>query len=304
MPINLTSVRNELFPGLAAITGQYDQIPSQWDKIFDRHDSRMVREIHSDMAFLGLPYFKGEGAATMADNQAGDRFTYQIEHNEVGLLYAITRKAIDDNLYKEQFRESNLGLQRSFSQFKEILCANVLSNGNVYNAPAIGDGQPLFSTVHPIDGGVFGNRPSIDMDLGEAALLSAQIAIRTNFRDNRGLKIMARAKKLIVPPALEPVAVRLTKTELRPGTSDNDVNAIKSVSGGISEGYAVMDFLASPFAWFIKTDIPGLRYYDRVKFEMSMQTDFDTDNLKVKGYERYGVGYINPRCAWGTFPTS
>ena len=46
-----------------------------------------------------------------------------------------------------------------------------------------------------------------------------------------GLKVFARARKLIVPTALEPIAIRLTKTELRPGTSDNDVNAIMMTCG-------------------------------------------------------------------------
>ena len=304
MPVNLISIRNELYPGLKAITGLYDKIPAQWDKVFDPDTSSEVIERHSDMAFLGLATFKNEGAAVVYDNNAGDRFLYNIEHQEVGLAYAITRKAIDDNQYRSKFRTSNLGLQNSFNQFKEMLCANVLANGYTYLSAQGGDGQPLFSVAHPIDGGTFANRPAVDMDLGEGSLISGMLSIRANFRDNRGLKIMARADKLIVPVQLEAVAARLTKTELRPGTSDNDINAIKSVSGGIRNGYAVMDWLPSPFAWFIKTSIPGLKYYQRVPFEMDMMTDFETDNLKVKGYERYGVGYINPRAAWGTFPTS
>ena len=130
------------------------------------------------------------------------------------------------------------------------------------------------------------------------------IAIRTNFKDQAGLKIFARGRKLIVPPQLEPVAIRLTKTELRPGTADNDVNAILSTAGGLAEGYMVNDFLTSQFAWFMLTNIAGLAYMKRIAFETDMQVDFVTDNLLVKAYERYSLSYFNWRAIWATFPTS
>jgi len=43
---------------------------------------------------------------------------------------------------------------------------------------------------------------------------------------------------------------------------------------------------------------------ERKPFEMDMQVDFITDNLLVKGYERYIFGYNDPRAIWGNFPTS
>jgi hypothetical protein len=116
------------------------------------------------------------------------------------------------------------------------------------------------------------------------------IAVRTNFRDLAGLKVFARARKLIVPPALEPVAIRLCKTELRPGTADNDVNAILSLSGGLPEGFIVLDFLTSNFAWFLTTNIEGLIHMLRIPYESDMWVDNVTDNLLVKSYERYSFG--------------
>jgi hypothetical protein len=52
----------------------------------------------------------------------------------------MTRKAIDDNLYKTQFTPSNLGLMESFHQTKEIYGANILNTGTTYNANIQGDG--------------------------------------------------------------------------------------------------------------------------------------------------------------------
>jgi hypothetical protein len=129
------------------------------------------------------------------------------------------------------------------------------------------------------------------------------ISIRTNFKDQAGLKIFARGRRLVIPPQLEPVAIRLTKSELRPGTSDNDVNAIMMTAGGLSEGYIVNDYLTDTNNWFLLTNIDGLAYMERVKFESDMQVDFVTDNLLVKGYERYSFGYYNWRSIFGSFPT-
>jgi hypothetical protein len=256
------------------------------------------------MRYLGLASLKNEGGAVSFDNNAGERYVWNQEHFEIGLGYAITRKAIDDNLYKIQFTPTNLGLIESFAQTKEIFGAAILNNATTFDPKVQGDGQALCSTAHPIDGSTIANRPSVDVDLNESTLLNGMISVRQNFRDLAGLKVFARGRKLIVPPTLEPVAIRLLKTELRPGTADNDVNAIHTTAGGLPEGYLVMDFLTSNFAWFLLTNIKGLVYMDRIPYEMDMQVDFTTDNLLVKGYERYSFGYYNWRSVYGSFPTS
>jgi hypothetical protein len=256
------------------------------------------------MRYLGLAQLKTEGGQTQFDNSAGERYVYNQEDMEIGLGYAMTRKAIDDNLYKTQFHPANLGLTESFHHTKEIYGANVLNTATTYNALVGGDGVALCSTAHPIDGQTIANTPTTQVDLNEATLLNSMISIRTNFRDQAGLKMFARGRKLILPPQLEPVGIRLTKTELRPGTADNDVNAILSTAGGIPEGYMVMDFLTSSFAWFLLTNIAGLAYMRRIAFETDMQVDFTTDSLLVKGYERYSLNYFNWRSIFGNFPTS
>ena len=304
MAVNLSAIKDLLLPGLRGVEGKYEMIPSQYDKIFTKHDSKMALERTAEMRYLGLAQLKTEGGQTAFDNNAGERFVYNQEHTEIALGYAITRKAIDDNLYKTQFHPSNLGLIESFQQTKEIYGANVLNTATTYNASVGGDGVALCSTAHPIDGGTVANTPTTQVDLNEATLLNAMIAVRTNFKDQAGLKVFARARKLIVPPQLEPIAIRLLKTELRPGTADNDVNAIMTTAGGLPEAYMTNDFLTSAYAWFLLTNIDGLSYMERVKYEMDMQVDFVTDNLLVKGYERYSFGYYNWRSIYGSFPTS
>src|ERR1700692_3780314 len=133
MAINLSAIKDLLLPGLRGVTGKYDQIPSQYDKVFTKFDSKLALERTAEMRYLGLAQLKTEGGQTAFDNNAGERYVYNQEHNEIALGYAITRKAIDDNLYKAEFGPSNDGLMESFVQTEEIYGANILNNGNVFN---------------------------------------------------------------------------------------------------------------------------------------------------------------------------
>ena len=279
-------------------------IPSQYDKIYTKFDSKLALERTAELRFLGYAQMKSEGGQTAFDNGAGERFMWNQEHTEIGLGYAITRKAIDDNVYKTQFHPSNLGLIESFQQTKEIFAANLFNTATTYNTAVGGDGVALLSAAHPTDFGNIANTPTTQVDLNEATLLNAMVSIRVNFRDQAGLKIFARGRKLLIAPQNEPVAIRLTKTELRPGTNDNDVNAILTTAGGLPEGYITNDYLTNSPWWFLLTNIQGLSWMQRIAFETDMQVDFVTDNLLVKAYERYSFSYNNWRSVWGSTPST
>ena len=306
MPVSLDSAYDLLQPGLYKVTGMYDEIPTQYSKVFTKRQSNMAAERSVQVAFLGAAQYKTEGGQTAFDNNAGERFVWNAVHNEVGLGYAITRPAIDDNLYKAQFKPTNLGLQRSFKEFKEAQGAAIFNNGTTYDSTIGGDGQAFFSTAHPVDGGTVANTPTVQVDLNESSLGAAQIAVRSNWVDERGLKISAKAKKCIVPTALQPVIIRLQESELRPGTANNDVNTIMRMDDGSMTKFMVWDYLTSSRAWFVLTDVAedSLVLMQRINYETDMQVDFTSDNLLVKGYERYVFTINDWRGAYGSFPTS
>ena len=110
-------------------------------------------------------------------------------------------------------------------------------------------------------------------------------------------------------PALQPnaaakagmfEATRIVRSELQSGTANNDINAMRSM-GIFMEDPMVNHFLTDSDSWFITTDAPdGLKMYQRKPRVIRRESDFDTDNLKVKGIERYSFGWSDWRGVWGS----
>jgi phage major head subunit gpT-like protein len=298
---NTAQIRNLLLPGVYNIPGKYNEHQKQYTEIFKTRKSKMALERAVAVRFVGLAREVGEGEATPYDNSPGQVYTYNFTHREIKLAYTITRKAIDDNLYSSQFDDQNLGLVRAFVQAKEIFAADVLNTGNVYNPSIGGDGVALFSAAHPVAGATISNYSTAE--LNEATLMNTMVQQKSGFRDYAGLRTNITPQKLLVPPQLEAVAARIVYAELRPGTANNDPNVLNRVAGGLKGGYAVNQYFTSQSSWFVKSDCEGLVHFERIPFETDIRSEFQTDNLQVKGYERYSFGFDDWRAVSGSFPT-
>jgi len=293
MAISRAQLLKELLPGLNALFGlEYARYGEEHKEIYETEKSERSFEEETKLSGFSAAPVKPEGTALSYDN-AQEAFTARYNHETIALGFSITEEAIEDNLYDSLSARYTKGLARAMAYTKQVKAAAVLNNG--FNATIVGgDGQPLFSTAHPlISGGTNANTPSTPADLNETSLENAVIQIAA-WTDERGLLIAARPKKLIVPPALMFVATRLLETELRVGTNNNDINALKN-NGSIPEGYTVNHFLTAPNAWFLTTDVPnGMKHFERVPLQNSMDGDFDTGNVRYKSRERYSFGYSDP----------
>lgn len=303
MAINLASIFAELQPGLMAVTGKYKEVPFEFNGIFVKKSSKLNVEKTVQARFLGIGQLKTDGQSVAYDNNAGDRYTYNMQPVGAGLGYVITRNALADCLYKDTFTPANLGLQRSMSSFWNTQAAYLFNTASTYNSAVAGDGLSLLNTGHLIDGGTFANTSSTPQSLNEASLIAAIKAVPTTFVDQAGLFIDVTTEKLLIPWNLRDVALRLLESELRPGTANNDPNVIQKLHGGISD-LVTSRYLTSNYAWWLTTSVEGLIEIEREPFEMSMFTDFDSDNLKVKCYERKGYFYNDPRAVYGQMATA
>ena len=298
MAITRSQLLKELEPGLNALFGmEYDRYDNEHAEIFDTENSDRAFEEEVMLSGFGQAPTKGEGAAIAYDT-AGEAFTARYTHETIALAFAITEEAVEDNLYDRLLARYTRALARSMANTKQVKAAAVLNNAfnSTYKG---GDGVELCATNHPTTGGGnFANELATAADLNETSLEQALIDIAA-FIDERGLKIATRGLKMIVPSALQFTAERILVSDLRVGTADNDVNAIKSM-GLLPQGYRVNHFLTDPDAWFIKTDAPnGLKHFVRSPMKTAMEGDFETGNVRYKARERYSFGWSDPRGIFG-----
>jgi len=299
MAISRSQLLKELLPGLNALFGlEYKRYGEEHKELYEIESSERSFEEETKLSGFSAAPVKNEGGAISYDN-AQEAFTARYSHETIALGFSITEEAIEDNLYDSLSARYTKALARAMAYTKQVKGASVLNNGFSSSYKG-GDGVALFSAAHPlVNGGTNSNVPPTPVDLNETALEAATIQIAA-WTDERGLLIAAKPRKLVIPPNLMFVATRLLETNLRVGTTDNDINAIKN-NGTIPEGYTVNHFLTDTNGWFLLTDVPnGLKMFERTPLQNSMDGDFDTGNVRYKSRERYSFGWSDPLGAWGS----
>ena len=301
MAISRAQLLKELLPGLNALFGlEYATYKEEHRELYETETSERSFEEETKLSGFQAAPVKNEGSAIAYDN-AQEAWTARYNHETIAQGFSLTEEAIEDNLYDSLSARYTKALARSMAYTKQVKGAAVLNNGFTNSSQYYGgDGVPLFSASHPlVSGGTNSNIPTTAADLNETSLEAAVIQISL-WTDERGLLIASKPKKLVVPPSLQFVATRLLETELRVGTADNDINAIKN-NGSISGGYTVNHYLTDTNAWFLCTDVPnGMKHFIRTPLANSMDGDFDTGNVRYKSRERYSFGWSDPLGMFGS----
>lgn len=299
MAISRAQIFKELLPGLNKLFGlEYSRYENEHAEIFMTETSDRSFEEEQKLSGFGAAPVKREGAAIAYDS-AQEAWTARYTHETIAMGFAITEEAVEDNLYDSLSARYTKALARAMAYTKQVKAASILNNA--FNSSYLGgDGKELCATDHPlISGGTNANEPSVAADLNETSLENAVIDIAA-WTDERGLLVAYQPKKLILPPALQWTATRLLKTDLRVGTADNDVNALRT-NGAIPGGYSINHYLTDPDAWFLTTDVTdGLKFFVRAPLKTGMDQDFDTSNYRYKARERYSFGWSDPLGIYGS----
>lgn len=297
VPMTRGDLAKLLWPGLNAIFGQeYAEHPEIYPKLFMYNKSTKAYEEDVGLTGTGLVPVKEEGSPVTLDSMA-QGFIKRYTHITYASGFKVTMEAYEDNQYQlsQQMLRSPRALAYSMRQTKETIAANVFNRG--FNSDYAGaDGKELFATDHQNAGGAGGtyqNELSTAADLSEAAIEQASIDMG-GWENDRGLKINAQIKTLVVPTALKFEAYRITKSVLRPGTSDNDTNALRAM-GTIPE-IVVSPYLTDTDAWFLITDVPdGLKYFERMPDTFDTENEFLTKDAVFTGMFRCSFGWTDPR---------
>ena len=268
----------------------------EYTKIFNIEDSDKQSEKDSyESGFVQMPE-KSEGSTATYDTiLPGISKTYT--HKTYALGYEITEEAIEDNLRTpETFNKLPQALRRSGTETIEVTSANIFNTG--FSTTGF-DGVPLFSASHPtLDGGTQANTPAVQADLSVTSLTAGLTAIE-KFVDEKGLKRPTKAVMLAVPTDLWNVADELVKSDFKPYTANNEVNAIQRKD----LQYFIWHYLTDTDAWFLLSEKEQhkLKFYWRVRLgELKRGTDFDSTNLKHLSRMRFSVGYSHYMGTYGT----
>lgn len=288
-------ILNESFDGI------YSQRADEWKKFLDE-STGIPRSYHEE------PVMYGFGAAPeLPDGQAvtyqsgGVLYSARYQYKVYGLAFAITKILQEDGDHIRVGTTFSKHLAQSLIETKETLAANILNRA--FNTSYLGgDGKALIVNDHPIIGGTASNVLTTSAALSQTSLEQMLIQIRQAV-DNNGKKIRLNPEKLVVSPQNVFQAEVLLKSVLRAGTANNDINPVKSL-GILSGDVADIARLTSATAWYVKTNAPeGLKLLKRRGLEKSMEGDFETDSVRYKATERYGVGWTDWRAIFGTAGT-
>ena len=298
MALNRALFTKQLNLGLNTVFGmEYDRYPEQWRSLYSTEQSMKAFEEDVQMIGFGAAPTKAEGAMINYDS-GREGFVSRYVHETVALAFAITEEAEEDGLYGSLGAKYARALARSMQHTKEIKGANIFNTATTTSLG--GDGQPLLNGSHPLGGGgTASNILGTPADLSETSLETLLVQISTAV-DDRSIPIALSGRKLAVPPGLIFIAERIIKSNLRPGTADNDINAMRNM-GMIPEGVVVNQRFTNPDQYFILTDCPdGMKHFVRAPIKKAVEGDFETGNLRYKCRERYSFGFTDWRGVYGS----
>ena len=275
--------------------GVYNQRTDEYKKIFVEENG-IPRAYHEEVVLYGF------GAAPILPDgtpvtydEGGQLFVQRYQYNVYGLAFALTKVLVEDGDHIRVGSSYSKHLAQSMDETLETVTANHLNRAFTAGFNG-GDGVPLCSASHPVIGGVQSNLLT-SAALSQTSLEQALIQVR-QAQDARWKKIRLTPKQLVVAPANMLQAEVLLKSVLRTGTTNNDINPVKTTNS-LSDA-VVISRLTSPNAWWVQTDArDGLKVLWRRRIEKGMEGDFETDSMRYKSTMRFGSGWTEWRGVFG-----
>jgi hypothetical protein len=294
MTIGTSNFGELLWPGIKTLWGhRYNQYQPLYSKWTQSATSDKAFEKYQGVTGLGLAAVKPQGkSVSFADPLLG--FQSLITNVSYALATSVTREMNDDDQYGYIKRLPGM-LSEAMRKTEETIAHNMLNNG--FTTQTAADGLALFHASHvTMDGSeTFSNLPAVTADLTQASLEAAEIAIG-NFPDERGQPALVKGKTLVVPVDQRFTAQKILQTTSEVDTANNTINPMKG-----AYNLVVSPYITDTDSWFLITDVEeGLIFQRRTGAEIAKDGEFTTLNMRFSTYTRFGVGAINPRCAYGS----
>lgn len=296
MPTLRANFGDLLEPGFRKIfDDRYSEIPEMFPQVLHVNTSDKQDEKDSAVTGFGLLQETAEGGVVDYDDPI-QMYDVRYTHKKYTKGFKISEEMYEDDQYSVMNKKP-AALARAARRTAESQAAGVFNNA--FSTSYLGgDAYPLCSVQHArADGGTAqSNASATGITLSSDANLETGLLALRGQLDDRGQMIMAKADKIVVPPALEKEAKILVNSTLRPGTADNDVNVYKGALQVV-----VWDYLSSTTAWFlVDSSLHELNWFWRVRPEFKQDSAFDTGYALYKCRTRFSKGFSDWRGVWGS----
>lgn len=219
----------------------------------------------------------------------------------VPLKYGLGASISDESIADSKFdvvADIITKMAKSARESQEIAAMNLFNNG-FSSSVQTADGQNLFATGHTLpSGSTFANKLSTDADLSWSSVQEMRSAFEKNFRGDSGIYYDIKPKYILVHSDSRFYAEEILKSNLKPDTSDNNMN---SLSG---EGLIVLSSprLTDTDAWFMLSEKSdhSLMVVKSSGVETKSKEQFENDSILYKARYREIVGVQHPYGVFGT----
>jgi len=285
-----------LYPGLRKIFfDTYTEKAEEFSKVFHVKTSKKASEEDHTVSGLGT-WDEKKRSENIKYEDIEDGLSIYYYHKAYAKGIQVERELYDDEQYGV-INKLPKTIARGGRATVEKLAADVLNDG--FDTAGY-DEQYLFDSDHPLIKGGTGDNVT-DAVLSVDGLKTAMLLMSSQ-TDEAGLKIQAKADKLIIPEDLEWTAYSLLESVQIPSSANNDKNPVKGLAGLKP---IVMSYLTSSTAWFLQdSSLHELNFFWRVKPEFASTKEFDNMVAKYRGYLRFSVGYSDWRGLVGSDGTA
>ena len=297
---------------LKSVMMDADTEKTKYDKLVtdlcNEEKSKKYAEKTSGLTSTGTFQVVTEGdVPDLSDIQ--ETFPKLIIHKQFMDEISCTRQMLDDgeiNTMRTMSRNLVMGYKRTRA---ELATKAVATEGAKYSMgtreldKTTGDGKALFDTAHPsVRADVAAQSNVFTNEFGNDASMLIRLAnIGRNFMNNSGQIQGYTFDTIVLPgnvPDLEDLVKRIIRSDLIPGSNNNDVNTQKGLWNLIvlptwqaAEGkkpYIIMSKEANK-------ELRGTMFYDRVGLDVKNWVDNHSRNLIWNAYCRMSCGFADWR---------
>lgn len=278
----------------AVLINQFLQLPNVWSSVYTIRGSNRARERVTSISGLGQFEEKQETLAG-AEDVPIQQFEKDFDHTPFAKTVPVSRELVDDENWG-WFENLGVQLANAASRTMETQAAgpfNDAFSGATYTTEG---GLSLCNDAHlNVDAGNSQDNSGTTA-LSHAAINTARVAMK-GFTDYRGEKIAIIPSMLMVPDGLEQTAWEIVRSQLKPGSANNDANMYSGMFQLL-----VWSFLTDANNWFLIDQMlmgTNLFWYMRSGLETYGDGDLFTGKRRIGGYYRKSNGFVDWRWVYG-----